>query len=225
MIISKKYKFIFIHIPKTGGCSVESALMNHLGKEDLITDRMNYQDKKINAKFCDIPHHITLRDFHHLTHNRYKDYYKFSFVRNPYDRLVSMYSFYSQLKRRRIGESEIEKFNNWLLDNSRGNIINPKLGLKAQNQWKNIPQIEWVINNDNKIDVDFIGKIETFDSDLLTIGRKIGINIDIIPHKNKSKHSHYSNFFNAETKRQTEKKYMDDFKKFNYTWSTGKNEK
>jgi len=222
MIISKKYKFIFIHIPKTGGCSVESALMSHLGKEDLITDRMNYQHKKINAKFCNIPHHVTLRDFHELTHNRYKDYYKFAFVRNPYDRMVSMYSFYSQLKNGKVGESEFEKFNIWLLGEE--NIINPKLNLKAQNQWKNKPQVEWVVNN-NKIDVDFIGRMETFDSDLLTIGRKIGMNIEKIPHKNKSKHSHYSNFFSAEAKRKTEKEYMDDFKKFNYTWSSEKNGK
>ena len=220
MIISKKYKFIFIHIPKTGGCSVENALINHLGKEDLITDRMNYQHEKINAKFCDIPHHSTLRSIHELTSNEYKDYYKFAFVRNPYERMVSMYSFYSQLKNEKkeiFIQTEFSKFNAWLLGEE--NIINSKLSLKAQNQWKNKPKIEFIVDDNNEIGVDFIGRMETFHSDLLTVGKKLGIDIEKTPDKNKSRHLHYSVYYSIEGKKKVEKEYMNDFKKFLYTWS------
>ncbi|WP_417698442.1 sulfotransferase family 2 domain-containing protein, partial [Psychromonas sp.] len=68
---TRKYKCIFIHIPKTAGTSI---LMTLIGK-DSLKDHSNYYDfKRINSV-------------------KFKKYYKFCFVRNPYDRAVSLYEY------------------------------------------------------------------------------------------------------------------------------------
>ena len=66
------YRCIFIHVPKTGGMSVRKTLFT---KSDLYP-------------------HLTIRDYQSLlSEQEVGSYYKFAFVRNPWDRLVSAYSF------------------------------------------------------------------------------------------------------------------------------------
>ncbi len=70
-MIDHKNKLIFIHIPKTAGTSLQELLFN----------------KKIfNA------HRKSLKIIKKI--GRYNDYYKFAIVRNPFDRLVSIYHYY-----------------------------------------------------------------------------------------------------------------------------------
>ena len=106
MILSHKYKLIFIHIGKTGGTSVEDTLSKLLG---LSIDDMEY-NKEIIDNIDKIGHtpdwatardhsgkinckHITGRDLKQIVGAKLWDsYFKFSIVRNPYDRLLSQYS-------------------------------------------------------------------------------------------------------------------------------------
>ena len=67
--INDKYKIIFIHIPKNAGISIEEALF----------------DKKIG--------HKSILQFESHNLKKYHEYFKFTVVRNPYDRLVSAFHF------------------------------------------------------------------------------------------------------------------------------------
>ena len=75
-MIDHKNRFIFIHIPRTGGSSIERALGHrdwwsiHPPSKHLTT----HIAKKIYAKY-------------------WKDYFKFTFVRNPWDRMVSLLKY------------------------------------------------------------------------------------------------------------------------------------
>ena len=75
-MISHKHKFIFIHIPKCAGCSL---------KEHLVK---NSDNKLINSGHESLD--VLLKNFSLKT----EDYYKFTFVRNPWDRIVSLYFFW-----------------------------------------------------------------------------------------------------------------------------------
>ena len=128
MIISHKYKFIFIKTNKTAGTSIEIALAKFCGKDDIITPndpkdevirkQLNYpgpqnyaapfyeyrfrslyrliQRQKKKPRFY---HHISAAEIKSLVDERvWKDYYKFCFERNPWDRIISLYYWRSKSK-------------------------------------------------------------------------------------------------------------------------------
>ena len=72
-MIDHKHKFIFIHINKCGGTSI---------------------DEHFTENFKDTQKHLSTK----LNPNEFDNYFKFTFVRNPWDRVVSFYHY--QLKRK-----------------------------------------------------------------------------------------------------------------------------
>ena len=123
-------------------------------------------------------------------------YFKFSFSRNPYDKLVSQYHF----NRHKFG-----------LKNSTF-----KEYVKTWNEGKKIsthPQLH-LDYIDEKL--DFIGRFENFQQDFNTICDKIGIPHQQLPHKNKSKHKHYTEYYDDETKEIVAEKYAKDIEYFGY---------
>ena len=86
-IVSNKYRFIFIHIPKTGGTSIaepdyeggNGALAGYLGEQDYAQAG-----------------HIRAVGLKQRIGASWDQYFKFAFVRNPWDRLVSLYHYFLQ---------------------------------------------------------------------------------------------------------------------------------
>jgi hypothetical protein len=95
MIISHRHRFIFAAVPKTGTHAVRQALREQLGDEDLeqvglfVDKRFPWED------LAAIRHgHLSLRQVRpHLGENIFGGYFKFAFVRNPFDRFVSYCAF------------------------------------------------------------------------------------------------------------------------------------
>lgn len=91
-------KFIFIHVPKTAGVSMTSALVEHvvpyendLGLRNSIIDR-SYET--LGQYQGILFWHITMADLRAYYGDAEIDsYYSFAFIRNPWEWLVSMYAF------------------------------------------------------------------------------------------------------------------------------------
>ena len=90
VLISKKHKYIYIHIPKTGGTTIKNTLYPKAKKGELLVINM--------SSFTN----ITCENTWHLTYEKILEKYKindvnkyftFTFVRNPYDRLYSSYLY------------------------------------------------------------------------------------------------------------------------------------
>ena len=126
MIISHKYKFIFIKTRKTAGTSLEIALSKFCGPDDIITPINPPEDENIRGELgYRGPQNYTVpftkyslgdwkntfkqkkrREFYnHIPASQIRrwlgpqvwdSYYKFCFERNPWDKAVSMYYFYAQ---------------------------------------------------------------------------------------------------------------------------------
>lgn len=80
MVWSHKEKLIFVHIPKTGGTTIE----HYLNLRNCI---QGYCVIK-NVAF----QHFNWSDYKKLLGNKiYEKYFKFSIVRNPIDRCISEY--------------------------------------------------------------------------------------------------------------------------------------
>ena len=96
MIISHSRKFVFIHIHKTGGTSLERALDPHLAWNDIILggSKFGEQIQAPYAKKYGLNKHSTVSDIESVCGaNFLEDYYLFSLVRHPLARLCSMYNF------------------------------------------------------------------------------------------------------------------------------------
>jgi hypothetical protein len=97
MIISRARKYIFVHIPKTGGTALSLALEARAAKDDiLIGDTPKARARKGRLKGVKtagrIWKHSTLADVAGLVSDaEVAEFFILTLVRNPWDRLVSYY--------------------------------------------------------------------------------------------------------------------------------------
>jgi hypothetical protein len=192
-MINHKYKFLFIHIPKTSGRSTELCLNRRCGKDDTGT-RLNGPLQLLRNP------HKTLDDYYKIySKQELKSYFKFTIVRNPFDRIVSEY-FYSR-KRRLTQSRDFKTF-----------VVNGEIDTQSYPN-HNIPQIDFFVD---KKRIDYIAKFENLQEDFKTICDKIKIPHQELPHHNNTKHKHYTEYYDDETRQIVAEKYAKDIEYFNY---------
>lgn len=168
-----KYKFekdfIFIHINKTAGSSISSLL-------DM--DRMH-----LTA--------FTIRNI--LAEDAWQEKFKFSFVRNPWDRIVSQYHHRYGKNQQNLQNREID-FQTWVKEVYQEG--NPEF-INFHTMF--MPQLNWITDPDGKIIVDYIGRYENLQEDIAFIKDKLKIEKPL-PHLRSSKRKHYSSYYDDVTK-------------------------
>jgi hypothetical protein len=207
MIISHKHKFIFFAIPKTGTHSIRFALRPFLGIEDEEHVALFHESKlKIDAFNDRINGHISVKEIKpHLSEEIWNSYFKFTFVRNPWDRFISIIVFKNH---------NLEKFPDLVDAFAKKKLENE--AISPSDFFK--PQADYVID-DNKVQaLDFIGKTENMQADFDTICDRIGINRIQLDQKNKSQHDNYKRYYNDELKERLAHIYADDIKLFKYSF-------
>ena len=96
MIISHKYKYIFIKGFKVAGTSVEMYLEKFVGKKDIIGAREDFSGMS-RSELPEYYNHMPLNLIKSkLPHKVWKEYFKFCICRNPWDTAVSLYCFNSK---------------------------------------------------------------------------------------------------------------------------------
>jgi hypothetical protein len=108
MIISQSRRFVFVHVHKTAGESITRALAPHLGRGDIVlggTFRGNLANVWYRRRHGLSKHSsaMVIRDF--MGAQAWQDSFRFSVVRNPYDRILSFYHYLETMigRRRREG--------------------------------------------------------------------------------------------------------------------------
>ncbi|MDH5611265.1 MAG: sulfotransferase family protein [Gammaproteobacteria bacterium] len=190
-------KTIFVHIPKAAGVSVCKSLYGNLAGEHSSINYYQYVFSK----------------------NDFSRYFKFTFVRNPWDRLYSAYTF---LKKGGFNKQD-EK---WAIENlSRFTSFEQFVmeWVVAENIHKYIhfvPQTELLIfPGTNTVAVDFVGFFENLENDFDYVAKKINKNISL-PHLNKTDNKllGYVQKYNSIMIDVVEKVYKADIDTFGYSF-------
>lgn len=202
-MFDRKRNFIFVHIPKTGGTSVGSALRN------------GNKPEKIEGYHAHMP-------VSHLIEHVIPDfdsYFSFAFVRNPYERLYSGYSSVMQ-KHPETFDNENPSFKEWLLDEK----WHQKTTTPVQRELdvlKSFPPAQkknygfW-IDHEGFTRVQFIGKMENIVEDFEIIRKRIGGPIPRLKHLNRSRHGHYRDAYDNEMIDFMEEHHKKDLIRFGY---------
>lgn len=184
---------IFIHIPKTGGTSINRAL------------KLPPPDKSKQ-----IAKHYTLAVIKkHLPPNIWAEAYKFAFVRNPYERLFSHYQY--RLKHGRVLHNHGQQlsFTEWV-----------KQVLPATEPNNLQAQHLWISTQEEQIEVDFVGKFEQLTADFQQICSDLNIPKVKLPHLNKStQQGQYLDAFDEKSKAIAAAYYEKDLQLFNYSFN------
>ena len=93
MIISNNKKFMYLAVPKTGTTFAENHFKKHFNDSQIVSKSQNGPNINELHKHSDIMDLINLNLL-----NLHDDKYKVAFTRNPYDRIVSWFCYYTQLR-------------------------------------------------------------------------------------------------------------------------------
>jgi hypothetical protein len=206
-MIDNKNKFIFVKIQKTAGTSVVKTLQEMNDEADTF--------KKIG--------HYHILD---MVNEYNKDFFKFCFVRNPWDRCVSWYHYLKAKGRgryhhrsRRYKNSEFRDFvineDNKFYYHMPWAKQSPHLHrmLKVKSPFDE--QIDW-ISKDGEIVVDFVGRFENIEKDFDYVCEKIGHPKPNLKHVRSSKHGHYTEYYDDETADIIAERFKRDIETFGY---------
>ncbi len=208
MILSHQKKFIYIHVYKVAGTSIRSVLQEYddMKKSDFpLNENIKFN---LGKRFTFLSRwaidHIKLKRVRELLpENVFNDYFKFAFVRNPWDWQVSLYHYMLQYKVHPQHKliSKMKSFDEYIEWR-----INEDLEL----------QKDFLYDDEGNLLVDYVGKFENLQEDFNTICTRIPISQSALPVANTSKHTHYKEYYNKHTRDLISKAFKKDIETFNY---------
>ena len=264
MIISHKYKFIFLHVPKTGGSSINAYFSQFIGKKDILNGwnhslrlgipynqkllkminnkyglsmiskaiKLRMNDNKmferpileyafreiLKKKIGTTSMHANAEQIKKYNPHAWNNYFKFTFVRNPYTHAVSDWMFDEKnwsiiSENTYINEKKFTKKNFIVyLKKIKKQIKNKK------NYYHEMLPFNKIYTINGKIAVDFVGKFENLKRDINKIHKKLRLPKKrfYFPHTKKNKKTDYLEYYNQESKKLVEEIWSKEFEFFKY---------
>ncbi len=198
-MISFQKRFLFVHIPKTAGNSIQSILRDYSedelvalrGEQDGI-ERFGLRNPKYKIK-----KHSTLADYKAaLGEVQFGDLYKFTCVRNPWDRMVSYYFTPTQNR----AAWDRKKFR--------------KAIVKALSvaDYLRLDKVE----EDPFGNVDYVMRFENLADDFRTVCGTLSISPTTLPRYNRSSREHYSKYYDGELRELVRARFAAEIERFGY---------
>ena len=245
MIISHRHKFIFLKPRKVAGTSVEVALAQHCGDDDIVTPIAKF-DRKWDEDHYTHPgkqwpgygRHATLRRVRkRLGRKRWDDYFKFAITRNPWDLVVSQYHWATrrdegQPHKGAVGRS-LKRF--W----TRPLRVRKNFKVLGANLARNIlkmdvvtfeffvthmlryyePNDPFYFDRSGAVGLDFLIRYENLQSDYGSVCERIGLPRSELPSlktKSRPEQRHYSTYYDDRTRELVAKMYHRHIEHFGY---------
>ena len=205
MIISTLHKFLFVAIPKTGTHSVRQALREHMGPQDLEQVGLFVQKKFPVPELAKLQHgHLTLQQIRpYLPPEEWHSFFKFAFVRNPFDRFISYCAFMTRAQ----GDFERDPqrvMRHFLFE------APPHDHLLFQ------PQHSFVTDADGSLLSDQIGRVEQMQQSYDQIAERIGIPSRPLDKVNATSRRAYRDYYDQQLIDGVAQVYARDLELFGY---------
>lgn len=192
-----RHQCIFVHIPKCAGISVVKSLFGDFD--------------------CG---HTSLRRYQIMfAPEEFRRYFKFTFVRNPFDRLVSAYFFMQKgglnEKDQRWAQRKLARF-----DTFEAFVKNWVTPFNVERALHFRPQTRFIcLGNARPPALDFVGYFESIEADFAFIAQKLGINARLMEaNRNEARERDYRQYYTDETREIVARVYANDFKLLGYTF-------
>lgn len=214
MPLSHDLQCIFVHIPKTGGTSIEHTLGLfgdwRIENRDCLFGLIQSPDLLAKTWGTRFLQHLSFTEISSLVTGSLLDtYFSFSWVRNPWDRMVSIYS---------------NKDPDMLAFARNSGIFLDGLSFtefvfqtRALTHVHLTDQASFITDIQGRMTVDFIGRFENFACDYQKLCDHLGISLPL-QHKNASRHHAYQNYYNDQTLAEISRRYERDIDLFGYTF-------
>ncbi len=215
MLISHTRQFIFFHVSKTAGLSIRHVLEPYAEEPERFKIRRppRTRDGQPNPMYQvweSLLLHAKARDAQkELPSDVFDAYFKFGFVRNPWDWQVSMYQFILRKDTSSTHEAVkrlggFEQYLEWVIDTP----TPYPMGTPKQ-------QCEILVDSHHQLLVDFVGRYETLAADFQRVCDTLGID-GSLPHLNATAHPDYRTYYNERTKRLVAENFPADVELFGY---------
>lgn len=205
-MISHRYRCIFVHIPKTGGTSIENVIWPGPRSADDLW--MGFVSPFRNKYQTGGLQHLKARQIREeVGAEVFSSFFKFTVVRNPWDKVVSQWSYLQQRKdlQEYLGVSAGQPLHRYL----------DAIGISDHVQV--MPQADFMLDENGEMLVDMIGRFETLARDTQTIFARLGIDSAVLPHAAKSRrHADYRSYYDAEARQRVAELYARDIALFGY---------
>jgi hypothetical protein len=204
MIISAQHKFIFVAIPKTGTHSVRRALRPHMGEKDMEQVALFVSKRFPIPELARLQHgHLSLSQVRpYLPPEEFNGFFKFAFVRNPFDRFVSYCAFMT-----RGGGSFAQ-------DPQR--VMRQFLDSPPLHHVLFQPQHSFLCGNDGELLTDGLGRVERMQESFDEISARIGIPSTSLETVNNSPRRDYREYYDEQLKKRVAELYARDLELFGY---------
>jgi len=189
MLISDKNKFIFVHVPKTGGTSVTVALEPHCHNKC-----KDYKTRPTYLRSRGLSTHMQSRRIPKQIIT--KNYFIFGFVRNPWTWHVSYYEY---IKRRR--------------EHNRHNIVKRQTFaqyIAAKKKAKFTQMFHWVSK------CDFVGRTETLQEDFNHVMMELGLPLIELQQYKNSNIVDYAAYYDDTTRDLVAQLHRGDIERYGY---------
>lgn len=213
MLLSYSHHFLFVHVPKTGGSSISEALGEYVHRPE---------DHWVNRALGRVGIHVNLYGperirryrFHstarilqrHMSKATFESSFKFAFVRNPWDRMVSSYHFVAGCaahhRHRRV---------------ARG--MNFKDYVRYEVSRGKMSQAAMLTDRSGRLLVDFVGRFERLAEDFHHVCQLLGLPCQL-GHHNRSRHRDYREYYDPESIDLVRRHFRDEIELFGYDFET-----
>ena len=206
MLISEKHKYLYIHVYKVAGQSVKLALRRQEYRHlPLVrTPLAILLESPLAYTFRPLGPHASAREIRDLLGaDAFASYFKFAFVRNPWDWQVSLFHFIQQNKlnhqRRLVSSMTFDEYIEWRVTEDRH------------------LQSEYLCDRHGDLLVDFVGRYERLAQDFNEVSSRLGLETSL-PHVNATSHRDYRSYYDDRTKALVADAFAEDIERFGYSF-------
>jgi hypothetical protein len=196
-------RVLFVHVPKTGGLTIQNVLESSGLEVRTLTGSRHHT---LSTILLEDP---TLRD-----------YWTFGFVRNPWARMLSWWSMIRRARRRAAAGDPVmvrkfERYPVWRAVQDYPDFEAFVLRGTDEVAELRLAQIDYLRDGGRR--ADFIGRTESMEEDADVVRKRLGLPAAFeVPHRNRTKHGHHRDYYTPAMRERVAEAYRADVEEFGY---------